>query len=68
MHSLDVARAQSARLWELRSAMSLAKLLRTEGKVRDAHELLRPVYAGFTEGFNTPDLIEAKALLDELRN
>jgi predicted ATPase len=52
--------------WELRAAMSLARLWRDQGKVRHARELLAPVYGWFTEGFDTRDLKEAKALLDEL--
>jgi predicted ATPase len=49
---------------ELRAATSLASLWRNQGKTQDAHELLKPVYDWFTEGFETPDLKEAKALLD----
>ena len=52
--------------WELRAAMSLARLWRDQGKVQQARELLAPVYGWFTEGFDTLDLKEAKALLDEL--
>ena len=51
---------------ELRAAMSLSRLWREEGKHKDAHELLAPIYGWFTEGFDTPDLKEAKALLKEL--
>jgi predicted ATPase len=64
--ALVVARAQQARSWELRAAMSLARLWRDQGKVSEALELLAPVYGWFTEGFDTRDLKEAKALLDEL--
>ena len=64
--ALDVARAQQAKSWELRAAMSLARLWRDQGKVQQARELLAPVYGWFTEGFDTRDLKEAKALLDEL--
>jgi predicted ATPase len=64
--SLDVARAQQAKSWELRAAMSLARLWRDQGKVEQARELLAPVYGWFTEGFDTRDLKEAKALLEEL--
>jgi predicted ATPase len=64
--ALEIARAQQARSWELRAARSLARLWRDQGTRQEAHDLLAPVYAWFTEGFNTPDLIEAKALLDEL--
>ena len=62
-----VARKQQAKSWELRAAMSLARLWRNQGKVREARELLAPVYVGwFTEGFGTRDLREAKALLGGL--
>ena len=52
-------------LWELRAAMSMARLWRDQGKRDEARELLAPVYGWFTEGFDTRDLKEAKALLDE---
>ena len=61
-----VARQQKAKSWELRAAMSLARLWRDQGKVQQARELLAPVYGWFTEGFDTRDLKEAKALLEEL--
>ena len=61
-----VARQQQAKSWELRAAMSLARLWRDQGKVQQARELLAPVYGWFTEGFDTRDLKEAKALLEEL--
>ena len=64
--ALAVARAQQAKSWELRAAMSMARLWRDQGKWDDARELLAPVYGWFTEGFDTPDLKQAKALLDEL--
>ena len=64
--ALAVARSQSARLWELRAATSLARLWRDQGATREAHELLAPVYGWFTEGFDTADLKDAKGLLDEL--
>ena len=64
--ALSVARMQQAKSWELRAAMSLARLWRDQGKVQQARELLAPVYGWFTEGFDTLDLKEAKALLDEL--
>jgi predicted ATPase len=64
--ALAVARQQQAKSWELRAAMSLARLWRNQGKVQQARELLAPVYGWFTEGFDTRDLKEAKALLDEL--
>jgi class 3 adenylate cyclase/predicted ATPase len=65
-HALAVARQQQAKSWELRASMSLARLWRSQGKVRQARELLAPVYGWFTEGFDTRDLKEAKALLGEL--
>jgi predicted ATPase len=65
-HALAVARQQQAKSWELRASMSLARLWRDQGKVREARELLAPVYGWFTEGFDTRDLKEAKALLEEL--
>ena len=64
--ALAVARAQQAKSWELRAAMSMARLWRDQGKRQEAHDLLAPVYGWFTEGFDTLDLKEAKALLDEL--
>jgi predicted ATPase len=64
--ALAVARQQQAKSWELRAAMSLARLWRDQGKPQQARELLAPVYDWFTEGFDTLDLKEAKALLDEL--
>jgi class 3 adenylate cyclase/predicted ATPase len=64
--ALTVARAQQAKSWELRAAMSMAGLWRDEGKVQQARELLASVYGWFTEGFSTRDLKEAKALLDAL--
>ena len=64
--ALSVARQQQAKSWELRAAMSMARLWRDQGKPQQARELLTPVYGWFTEGFDTLDLKEAKALLDEL--
>ena len=64
--ALAVARQQQAKSWELRAAMSLARLWRDQGKPQQARELLAPVYGWFTEGFDTLDLKEAKALLEEL--
>ena len=64
--ALSVARQQQAKSWELRAAMSLARLWLSQGKVQQARELLAPVYGWFTEGFDTRDLKEAKALLEEL--
>ena len=57
---------QQAKSWELRAAMSMARLWRDQGKRDEARDLLAPVYGWFTEGFDTLDLKEAKALLDEL--
>jgi len=64
--ALAVARVQQAKSWELRAAMSMARLWRDQGKREDARDLLAPVYGWFTEGFDTLDLKEAKALLEEL--
>jgi class 3 adenylate cyclase/predicted ATPase len=64
--ALAVARKQQAKSWELRATMSLARLWRSQGKRQQARELLAPVYAWFTEGFDTRDLKDAKALLEEL--
>ena len=64
--ALAVARQQQAKSWELRASMSLARLWRDQGKPQQARELLAPVYGWFTEGFDTRDLKEAKALLEEL--
>ena len=66
MCAIDVAQSQQTRTFELRAAMSMARLLRGQGKPRQARGLLAPVYGWFTEGFNTRDLKEAKALLDAL--
>jgi predicted ATPase len=64
--ALSVAEQQGAKLWELRTAVSLAQLRRDRGRKAEARDLLTPVYAWFTEGFDTADLKHAKALLDEL--
>jgi predicted ATPase len=64
--ALSVAREQKAKSWELRASMSLARFWRDQGKVSEARELLAPVYGWFTEGFDTRDLREAKALLGTL--
>jgi tetratricopeptide (TPR) repeat protein len=64
--ALSVARSQQAKLWEIRAATSLAQLWRDQGKRRDAHNLLAPIYGWFTEGFDTPVLLDAKALLDDV--
>jgi class 3 adenylate cyclase/predicted ATPase len=65
--ALEVARAQQAKSWELRAAMSLARLWRDQGKPQQASELLAPVYGWFTGGFDTRDLKDAKALLQEVQ-
>jgi predicted ATPase len=64
--AIEVARNQGAKLWELRAASSLARLWTKQGKRAQARDLLAPVYAWFTEGFDTADLKDARALLDEL--
>jgi predicted ATPase len=64
--ALDVARRQEAKSLELRAAMSLSRLWQQQGKRQEAHDLLSEVYAWFTEGFDTADLQDAKALLEEL--
>jgi len=64
--ALRIAQGQEAKLWELRAAISLARLRRNQDRRAEARDLLAPVYGWFTEGFDTPDLKEAKALLDQL--
>jgi predicted ATPase len=64
--ALSIAQEQEAKLWELRAAASLARLRRDQGRRAEARDLLAPVYGWFTEGVDTPDLKEAKALLDDL--
>jgi predicted ATPase len=64
--AVQIARRQSAKAWELRAAISLARLWRDQGRHADARELLAPVYAWFTEGLKTSQVQEAKALLDTL--
>ena len=64
--ALAVARKEQAKSWELRAATSMAGLSRDQGERDEAHDLLAPVYGCFTEGFDTLDLKEAKALLDAL--
>jgi len=65
-HAISTAQNQQAKSLELRAAMSLSRLWQQQGKCQEAHDLLAPVYNWFTEGFDTPDLKDAKALLDEL--
>jgi predicted ATPase len=64
--AITIAQNQSAKSWELRAATSLARLWQSQGKRKEAYNLLSPVYGWFTEGFDTADLIDARALLDEL--
>jgi predicted ATPase len=64
--ALAVARSQSAKFWELRAAIDLARLWRDQGKPIEARDLLAPVYGWFTEGFDTVDLKDAKSLLNQL--
>jgi predicted ATPase len=64
--ALGIAREQEAKLWELRAAASLTRLWRDQARRATARDLLAPIYGWFTEGFATPDLKDAKALLDEL--
>jgi predicted ATPase len=64
--AIGIAQQQSAKFWELRAATSLARLWREQGKRHAARDLLAPTYGWFTEGFDTPVMKEAKALLDEL--
>jgi predicted ATPase len=65
-HALGLARRAQAKWWELRAVMSLCRLWQRQGKHQEAHELLAPVYGWFTEGFDTPDLQEAQAILRQL--
>jgi predicted ATPase len=65
--ALMTARAQRAKSWELRAAISMTELSRDEGKQDDAHDLLAPIYGWFTEGFDTLDLKEARRLSDALK-
>jgi predicted ATPase len=65
--AMSIAEEQGAKLWELRTAVSHAQLWGEQGRRAEARDLLTPIYGWFTEGFDTPDLQEAKRLLDELR-
>jgi predicted ATPase len=65
--AIATAQQQSAKFWELRAAISLTRLWRGQGKRDAARDLLTPIYGWFTEGFDTPVLKEAKALLEELQ-
>ena len=66
MRAIEVAHSQQTRTFELRAATSLARLWRDQGRRAEAHDILAPVYGWFTEGFDTLDLKEAKAMLEEL--
>jgi predicted ATPase len=66
LKAIEVARKQQAKSWELRAAMSLSRLWQQQGKKEEARKLLAEIYGWFTEGFDTKDLQEAKALLEEL--
>jgi predicted ATPase len=66
LKAIDVARHQSAKIWELRAATSLARLWRDTGRSAEAHDVLAPIYDWFTEGLDLPDLKDARSLLDEL--
>ena len=65
-HAIEVACQQDAKSWELRATMSLCRLWQKQGKGEEARQILAEIYGWFSEGFDTPDLKEAKALLDEL--
>ena len=67
MKAIYIARKQQAKSWELRASTSLARLWKEQGKRREAYDLLAPTYGWFTEGFDTKDLMGARALLDELK-
>ena len=67
IEALEIARGQEAKFWELRAALALARLWTSQGRRAEAATLVAPIYGWFTEGFDTPDLREARALLDELR-
>jgi len=64
--SLGIAKQQNAKSWELRTSMRLSHLWQKQGRIQEAKELLAGIYGWFTEGFDTPDLVDAKALLEEL--
>jgi len=67
LQAIEIARRQQAKSLELRGVMSLARLWRQRGKREEARQMLAKIYRWFTEGFDTPDLKDAKALLDELQ-
>jgi predicted ATPase len=64
--AIEVAKRQQAKSWELRATVSLARLWRRQGRREDARALLAEIYGWFTEGFDTPDLVEARTLIEEL--
>ena len=66
LQAIEIARRQQAKSWELRATVSLARLWKQQSKRKEAHKLLAEIYGWFTEGFDTKDLQEAKALLAEL--
>ena len=66
--ALAIAQEQRARWWELRAATDLARHWHDQGRYVEANSVLRPIYSWFVEGFGTPDLKHAKALLDKLRD
>jgi predicted ATPase len=66
LHALSTARQQEAKSLELRAAVALARLWQQQGRSQEAYALLSNIYGWFTEGFNTPDLVEARALLEDL--
>ncbi|TMA55485.1 MAG: hypothetical protein E6J80_08985 [Deltaproteobacteria bacterium] len=65
LKAIEIARQQQAKSWGLRAVMSLARLWQSQGKKEEAHRMLAEIYGWFTEGFDTKDLQEAKALLQE---
>jgi predicted ATPase len=64
--AIEVARRQQAKSWELRATTSMARLWQQQGRIEEARHLLAEIYAWFTEGFDTPDLTEARTLLEEI--
>ena len=66
LYAIEVARQQNAKSWELRAATSLARLWQQQGRTDEARGTLGEIYGWFTEGFDTPDLMEARALLEEM--
>ena len=67
LRALEISRSQDTKLWEIRAATSLGRLWRDQGKRPEARDLLAPIYNWFTEGFDTPDLVDAKVLLEQLQ-